>query len=114
MKTLSYSYVKYSPRVSLLLLTVEKIERESFDFALLLLLSFFLSFFSIMHNSKVYSVYEQSAHQTNALLSEIFLFWVRTACKAKIELWLQMHIKVAFLYAILCIITCTTPKLKIV
>ena len=38
MKALSYSYVKYSPRVPLLRLTVKKIERESFDFVLLLLL----------------------------------------------------------------------------
>ena len=34
MKTLTYSYVKYSLRVPLLLLTVEKIEHENFDFVL--------------------------------------------------------------------------------
>ena len=35
--------------------------------------------------------------------------------QAKIdELWPQIHVVVAFLYAILCIITGTTPKLKVV
>ena len=47
-KALSYSYVKYSSRVPLLLLTVEKIERENFDFVLFLLLSsFFLLLSSV-------------------------------------------------------------------
>ena len=48
MKTLSYSYVKYSPRVPLILLAVEEIKCKNFDFVLLLLL---LSFFSLTHNS---------------------------------------------------------------
>ena len=102
MKALSYSYVKYSPRFSLLLLTIEKIERENFDFVLLsfflsfLLLSFFLSFFPSFFflsfflssfpsriTQKVYSVYERSAHQTNAILSKIFLFLVRAVCELR-------------------------------
>ena len=44
MKTLSYSYVKYTTRVPLLVLTVEKIDYENFDFVVVVvvLLSFFL------------------------------------------------------------------------
>ena len=61
MKTLSYSYAKYSLRVSLLLLTVEKIQLEYFDFVLFFLLSFFLSFSSSSFPSrvtqKVYGIY---------------------------------------------------------
>ena len=76
MKTFSWSYVKYSPRVPLLLLTVEKIESENS-----ILFFLFLSFFSIKHNSKAYAVYEQFAHQTNPLLLEIFLFLVRATCE---------------------------------
>ena len=46
MKALSYSYVKYSLRVPLLLLTVKKIEVENFDFVdVLLLLSSSSAFF---------------------------------------------------------------------
>ena len=39
---LSYSKVKYTPKVLLILLTVEKIARENFDFVHLLLSSFLL------------------------------------------------------------------------
>ena len=55
MKAVSYSYVKYSPRVRLLLSTVEKIEHENLNFVLLLSSFFFLfllSFYSLTHNSK--------------------------------------------------------------
>ena len=50
MKTFSYFYVKYRPRVPLLLLTVEKIQCKNFDFVIVVPLSSFLFF--IMHNSK--------------------------------------------------------------
>ena len=101
MKTLSYSYVKYSPRVPWLLLTVEKIEHENFDFVLL---SFFLlSSLPSSITQKVYEVYEWSTHQMNALLSEIFLFLVRPACQLRL-LWPKTCVVVAFLYAILCVI----------
>ena len=45
-ETLRYSNVKYTPRISLVLLTVKKIERE---ISLVLSSLFFLS---LMHNSK--------------------------------------------------------------
>ena len=73
-KTLSYSNVMYIPRVPLILLTVEKIECEKFDFALVsFFFACFLSFPSYI-TQKLYSVYKRSAYQTTALLSEIFLF----------------------------------------
>ena len=62
MKALSYSYVKYSPRVPLLLLTVKKIERENFDFVLLLSSSFPSSI-----TQKVYDVYLQALYTLYAL-----------------------------------------------
>ena len=90
MKTLSYSYVNYNPRISLLLLTVEKIERENFDFALLLSSSpssFFVPFFLLSFPSrttqKVYSIYERSAHRKIALLLEILLFCVGVECELR-------------------------------
>ena len=53
MKTLSYSNVKYSPRVPLLLLTVEEIERENIDFIdVVVVVLLLLSFFSIKHKLK--------------------------------------------------------------
>ena len=81
MKTLAYSSAKSTLTVPLILLTVEKIECDISDFVLL---SFFLSFFSFMHNSKtVWDIYEQLAHQKTALLSDIVLFWVRAACELR-------------------------------
>ena len=89
-KTLSYSYVKSSLRVPFLFLAVEKIERKNLDFSKFWFCtsssSFFLSFFSIKHNSKsIYTAYtnKQSEQQTNALLSKIFLFFVRAACELR-------------------------------
>ena len=70
-----------SPKPQLLILTLKIIEREIFDFHLLLSLLFF--FFSIKHNSKVYGVYERSTNQTNDLLSQIFLGLVRDACELR-------------------------------
>ena len=69
---------------------MQNIAPESHDFSsvsrklnakvlILLLFFFFLSFPSSI-TQKVYSIHEQSTHQTNALLSEIFLFLVRAAC----------------------------------
>ena len=92
-----------SPRVPLIFLTVEKIECENLDFLFCLFL-FSYSFLSCI-TSNVYGVYEQSMHQTTALLSEIFLFFVRGACE-----WVMApnmccsgfsmyRIAVAFLYA---------------
>ena len=56
MKNLSYSNVSSTPRVSSLLLTIEKIEREKFRFCVFYtfyIFSFYLfSFFSLTHNSK--------------------------------------------------------------
>ena len=71
-KTTSYSNVKYSPRAPLILLTVEKIEHENFDFVFLV--SFLVFFFYFKHISeKLYGVYKQPAHQTTALLSQMLL-----------------------------------------
>ena len=78
MKTLRYSNVQYSPRVPLILLTVEKIEGDNFD----LFFFFFLSF-PLHITQKLCGVYKRSAHQTNALLSDIFLFLVRAACELR-------------------------------
>ena len=75
-KTFSYSFVKFSSRVPLLLHTVEKIEGENVDFVL-------LSSFPSSITQKVYSVFELSGHQTNALLSEIFIFLVTAACELR-------------------------------
>ena len=83
MRTLSYSNVRYTHRVPLILLTVNKIECENFNFVLLLCCSSSFFFF-LIHNSKLYGIYEQSAHQMTTLLSEIFFFWVRAACKLRL------------------------------
>ena len=73
MKTLSYSYVKYSPRVPLLLLTVKKIKRENFNFVVPLPSS---SSFPSCITQKVYSVYKLSSHQTTALLQKSSFSWL--------------------------------------
>ena len=75
MQTLSYSNVKYTPMVPLILLIVEKIKRENFDFVL-------LSFPSCI-TQELYSIYERSTHQTTVLLLEISLFLVRAACELR-------------------------------
>ena len=81
MKILSYSYVKYTSRVSFIHLTVQKSKCKNLDFVFLfpyiLPVSFF---FSLIITQKVYSVYEKSTHQTTAQVSEICLFLVRAAC----------------------------------
>ena len=112
MKTLIYSYVQYSPRVPLLLLKFEKIIRENFDFVVL---SFFLSFFSITHNSKSIR-YIRTNHTPNECTTIRDLpFLGQTCTRPKInELQPQTYITVAFLYAIQCVITHTTRKLKVV
>ena len=73
MKTLSYSNVKYTLRITLILLTVEKIEHENFDFVL------FLFPYAQLKN---YMAYTNNMH-TKRLLSEIFFVWVRAACKLR-------------------------------
>ena len=65
MKTLSYSYVKHSPSVAILLLTVEKIKCEKFYYVFLLTSSFFLV-------------------TTNAILPEFFLSLIRAVCELRL------------------------------
>ena len=55
MKTFTYSYVKYSPRVPLVLLTVEKIERKNFDFVLLSFIFFLLFHHAYVKNYMAYT-----------------------------------------------------------
>ena len=76
MKTLSFCIVKYTPKVPLILLTVEKIEHEKYNLVLLLLLRLL---FSSHITQKVYGVYEGTADQMIALLSDIIFFLVRVA-----------------------------------
>ena len=102
MKTLSYSYVKYSLRVPLLLLTVKKIKCENFDFALFLSSIFFclLSFPSCMWAkidklqpkmhiavAFLYAILckRHFTYQTIALLSEILILLVRPVCELLLE-----------------------------
>ena len=103
MKALSHSYVKYSPRVPLVLFTVEKIECENFDFV-----------FSLIHNWKSVLRIWTSYTPNDCTTIRDFPFFGYSFMPAKIEeLWLQTHITVAFLHVILCVITCTTQKLKV-
>ena len=110
METFSYSYVKYTPRVACLLLKVEIIELENFDFVFF---SFLLFLLSLVHQAqlKKTTTYTSDPHVIKSLLSQIFLFLVRAASVAKTdELWPKTRISVA----ILCIITNRTRKLKVV
>ena len=84
MKILTYSNVMCAPRVPLILLTVEKIERGNFDFVL-------LSSFPSCITQKMCNIYKQSAHQTTALLSEIFLFLVRATCELRSASYGSQH-----------------------
>ena len=106
MKTLSYSKVKYTSRVSLILMTVEKIEHENFDFVLFLLsffLSFFLSSFPSRITQKVYGVYERSGHHKTALLPEIILFLVIVACELRLVSYgLINHTSLTLFYMQFC------------
>ena len=97
MQTLGYFYVKYCPRVPLLLLTVEKIKHENFDLVVLLSFSF-----PSRTSQKVYCVYERSARQTNALLSEIFLFLVRAAYELRSMNYGPKHMARWLFYAPFC------------
>ena len=88
-ENLIYCNAKCTPKVPLILLTVEKIKCKKNWFC-----SFFVSPFSsfpscIAH--KVYCIYEQYAHQTTALLSEIFLFLFKTACKVRLASYGSKH-----------------------
>ena len=110
MKTLCYSYVKYRPRVPWLLLRVEKIERENFDFVLLLL-SFFLllllsSFFFLFSfpgmTQKVYIRRTRMICTPNKCSTIRDLpFLGQSYMRAKIDkLWPKTSITIVFLYAI--------------
>ena len=88
-KTLGCSNVKYTPRVPLLLLTVEKNQMYKLRFVLLLSSLFFFLF--PCTTQKLYGQYERSAHQTTALVSEIFLFLVRAACKLRLMSYGSKH-----------------------
>ena len=63
---------------------------------------------------KPYSVYEQSAHQMTALLSEVILFLVTAACELRSVSYGSKHVTDSFLYTILCVLARTTWKLKVV
>ena len=78
------SYVQYTPKDPLILLTVEKSECENFTFVPLFTFPpFLLPFFPSCITQKVYGIYEQSAHLTTALLSQLLLFLVRATFKLK-------------------------------
>ena len=108
MKTLSYSYViKYGPRVSWLLLTFEKIEFDNFDFVFFFLL---LPFFCIKHNS--YTVYTNDLHIKRMPYYQKISFLVRAGFELRSTSYRPRHASqwMAFLYAILNVITHTTRK----
>ena len=96
-KTLSILIIKYASRVPLIPLTVEKIEHENCDFPL----SFFLSFSSCI-TQKLCRLYKRSAHQTIALLSEIFLFLVRAAYKLRSASYGSKHASQSLSYTSFC------------
>ena len=111
-KSSAISNVKYTPRVPLIFLTMEKIKCENFDFVVVFF-SVFFSFPSCI-TQKLHSIYKQSAHQITAVLSEIFLSLV-SGMQAKIsELWLQTLIAGSFRDDILSVLTHTTWKLKVI
>ena len=97
MNTLSYMYsnIKYPSRVPLILLTVEKIEYENFDFALLLLLpflSFCLCITQKLYNVQVYELHVHvSVYQTTPLLPEVFLFLLRAASQPRSMSYASKH-----------------------
>ena len=64
--------------------------------------SFFLSSFPSHKTQKVYGIYEQSAHQTTALLSEILLFLVRAACELRSMSYGYKHISRVLSYMPFC------------
>ena len=82
MKTLSYSDVKYTPRVPLSLLTVKKIKSENLDYVVLLLLSQFLVL-SLRHKymqKRIGHIYVQMIYTPNDCCTiRDFPFLVRAA-----------------------------------
>ena len=101
MKTLSYSKIKYTPTVPIILTTIKKIERENFDFVLFF---FFLSFFLLFPShiaQKVY-IYETSAQQMTALLLETILLLVRAACELRSLSCGSIHILWTLFYIPFC------------
>ena len=81
MKTRSYSSVIDTAKIPLILLTVEKIESENFDFVLL----FLSSFFSFTLNSKTVRRIRMICTPNDCPTIRDFLFWVRSACKLRWE-----------------------------
>ena len=95
MKTFSYSNVKYTLRVLLILLTVEKIERENFHFVVLL-----LSFLSCI-TQKLYMQRIRVICTPNKCSTVRDLFLGCSCMWAKIgKLWLQTRVAVSFAYAV--------------
>ena len=112
MKTISYCNVKYARRLPLLLLTVENIECENFDFVLL---SSFIPFFSFMHNSNTVQCIHKICTPNDCSTIRDFPFLGQSCMQAKIsKLWLQPCIMVSFLCNILCVLKCLIRKLKVV
>ena len=73
MKIVSYSKIKHTPRVPLILVTVEKIERENFD------LFFFLSSFFLFPRAqlKKYTMYTNDLHTKPLLYYQtLFFSWL--------------------------------------
>ena len=103
-------------QVPLILLTVEKINVKISILFFFLLLSFSHSFFfSLMHNSKSIGHIPTILTANDWTAIRDFLFLGYSCMWAKIyELWLQTCVVVAFLFAILCVITFPTQKLKLV
>ena len=99
MRTLSHSNVKYTPRVSLILHSAEKIKHEILDFATVL--SSFLSFPSHI-TQKLCDVYEQSARQITALLSEMFLLLVRPEWELRLASYGSRHAVQSLSYTPFC------------
>ena len=98
MKTLSYSNVKYTPRVPSTLLTVKKIEHANFyysscssSFVCYFLSLCFLSFFYFSCNSK--TIWRITNHlQTKQLLCyRDFPFLVIAACKLRLMIYGFKH-----------------------
>ena len=75
MTTLTYFNVQYTPRVSLILLTTEKIECENFNFVLV---SFFFLF--LLDKLKNYAAY------TSVLYAKPLLYYHRSYFS-----WLELH-----------------------
>ena len=114
MKTFSYCNVKLCSQSS----TNSSHSRENwtwtFRFCSFFLLPFFLSFF--MHNSEtVQHIQMICTPKDCSSIRDFVVFFCHNCMQAKIsELRLQAHITVSFPCTILCILKCTTRKLKVI